>query len=73
MDIAKDIIKVFTKDIIMVVAKDIAKDIARDTVKNTAKDTARYYHKLEAVDFILAHRLDFTKDNFPKDFDYFTL
>lgn len=57
----------------MVVAKDIAKDIARDTVKNTAKDTARYYHKLEAVDFILAHRLDFTKDNFPKDFDYFTL
>lgn len=57
----------------MVVAKDIAKDIARDTVKNTAKDTARYYHKLEAVDFILAHRLDSTKDNFPKDFDYFTL
>ena len=57
----------------MVVAMDIAKDIARDTVKNTAKDTARYYHKLEAVDFILAHRLDSTKDNFPKDFDYFTL
>ena len=42
-------------------------------MEDTTKDTARYYHKLEAVDFILAHRLDSTKDNFPKDFDYFTL
>jgi hypothetical protein len=54
-------------------AKDITRVVAKDIIKDTAKDIVRHFHKLEAADFILVHRLDSTKDNFPKGFDYFTL
>ena len=63
------IVKDTVKDIVNVVVKVDTKGI----VKSIAKGIAKYYRILEAGYFILAHRLDFTKDNFPMDFDYFTL
>ncbi len=68
-----DIVKDTIKDTAEVVVKVGTKVDTKGIVKSIIKGIAKYYHILEAGYFILAHRLDFTKDNFPMDFNYFTL